>query len=172
MEESDLKHLDFFKQKAKKLKQCYSKFSEDKLISTRMMFEVTKTIEFNFEEKMALDGLVAACWPVLIMAYSAEGQKIIAADICSALTQNKSTTSRVIDSLIDKGFLKREADNQDRRKIYIYISEEGKQYVEKLLPMYSNFQTELFEGVDLQILQEQLFKMWINVKRIKEKEKQ
>lgn len=167
MQDKDLQHLDFFKQKARILKQCQPDFSEDKLIATRMMFEITKTIEMYFEELMNADGMISACWPVLMMAYGAEDQRIIATDISCTLVQNKSTTSRIVELLIEKGFLRREADKEDRRKIYLYITEEGKKYMEKLFPIHSEFQNKLFTNVNLDVLKAELSKVWQNVQTLK-----
>lgn len=50
---------------------------------------------------------------------------------CRILNMEKGSFTSVIDSLVDKDLVLRQRDNDDRRKVYIRLSEKGKDYIEK-----------------------------------------
>ncbi len=53
-------------------------------------------------------------------------------DLCQELPISKSTISKVIDSLVEKGYLVREPDPEDRRAVRIYLTER-KEEIEDLI---------------------------------------
>ena len=167
MNEDDLKHLEFFKYSAKKMKACCELYSESQLIAGRMMFEVSKVIEANFENYMVEEGLIGGCWPILMMAYASDEYSISATEINQAFVKNKSTTSRMIDSLIDKGFMERKGNDSDRRKIELILTAKGKDYVQSIFPKSALFTQSLFEGVDVPALHKELIKVWANAQKLK-----
>lgn len=161
--------LDAFRERIRKIK-CTSECMESYIVATHLMFEITKSIEAMKERNMQKEGLPGPAWLILIMAYSAEDEKLIASDICSVLSQNKSTISRIIDLLIEKNFLKRVYDTEDRRKIYLYITEEGKQFVDKKMPENATQFSAIWEDIDTDKLIPVMLKALSNLKDIQDKE--
>ncbi len=53
-------------------------------------------------------------------------------EICEGLHISKSTTSKIINSLVDKGYLRKETDPEDRRAVRIYLTHK-KEEVEDLI---------------------------------------
>lgn len=164
-------NIDSLRQRVRNVKrlngQETSQVNEDYFIATHLMHDIVKNIGQQFDNSMQEEGLVGAAWMVLMMTYSSEEQKIIATDICENLAQNKSTISRIIESLIEKKFLIRQPDEVDRRKIYLHVTEQGKQYVQKKLIPHGQYQLSLWDGVDIEILLPQLIRFWNNTRKIK-----
>jgi len=76
--------------------------------------------------------------------------KIIPSSLGKALDMQKGSLTTLIDSLVEHGFVIREADSEDRRKQWIFLTPQGEEYISKLM---SNFQKEferIFEKVDSQ----------------------
>lgn len=159
--------LDAFRERLRKIKRTPD-FLESYIVATHLMFEMTRGIEAMKERNMQKEGLPGPAWLVLVMAYSAEDEKLIASDICSVLSQNKSTTSRIVDVLIEKSFLKREYDTEDRRKIYLYITEEGKQFVDRKMPENATQFSAIWGDIDTDQLIPLMLKALNNLKNIKE----
>lgn len=156
--------VEYFQQRIQNVKDLNPDMiiSENHVIAGRLMVQAANNMERQIELNMANDGLVGAAWMVLIIIYSNQEQKVIASDICDSLDQNKSTTSRIIESLIEKQFVIREADSIDRRKTYLHITAEGKIYVEKKLTIYHAYMDKVWEGVDVDALLPQMSKLLAN----------
>jgi DNA-binding MarR family transcriptional regulator len=135
---------------------------EENILCGRLIVQIAKNMERQVEIDMEKDGLVGSSWMVLIITYSSQEQKVIASDICEALAQNKSTTSRIIESLIEKKFIVRKPDEIDRRKVYLHITQEGKKYVETKLALHNTYHSKIWEGIDVNTLLPQMIKMLEN----------
>lgn len=57
----------------------------------------------------------------------------------------KGTLTGVIDRLIDKGYVKRQACTKDRRVIYIALTEEGQELFESIFPQHLQYMDKVFE---------------------------
>jgi len=78
-------------------------------------------------------------------------------DLCVATGETRSNMTRITDELVAKGLIRRVANEQDRRRVDLSLSEEGMQLLRKVVPVlrersqmvYSVFSTETkaaFEG--------------------------
>lgn len=143
--------IDYLQQRISNVRKMnpHLTVAQDYIVASRLMMQAANNIQQQVELDMAKDGLVGAAWMVLMITYSSEEQKVIASDICAALDQNKSTTSRVIDSLIDKQLVNRSADNVDRRKVYLHITPQGKKYVEEKLAIHEKYTQKIWAGIDI-----------------------
>jgi MarR family transcriptional regulator, transcriptional regulator for hemolysin len=75
----------------------------------------------------------------LLFAIYKQEAEVIQKDVAEFMGKDKSAVLRMIDSLEDKGMLKRVVDLSDRRKNQIVVTEKGKQTVDQFL------------GIELQI---------------------
>jgi DNA-binding MarR family transcriptional regulator len=143
--------IEYLQQRIQSVKDMnpHMNICENSIITTRLMIQAVKNIEKQIELDMNKDGLVGASWMVLVIAYSSNEQKIIASDICETLGQNKSTTSRIIESLIEKKFVERMADGEDRRKVYLHITNEGKQYVQSKLALHHEYNEKIWKNINI-----------------------
>ena len=63
--------------------------------------------------------------------------------IAGYLHKDKTTITRMIDTLVKKGKLKREVSAEDRRVFRIYVTEETQKGVEALSPIFEKQEMEL-----------------------------
>ncbi|WP_331776040.1 MarR family winged helix-turn-helix transcriptional regulator [Sulfurospirillum sp. 1612] len=59
------------------------------------------------------------------------------------LHKDKTTITRMIDTLVKKGKLRREISTEDRRVFQIYVTDETKKGVEELSPIFEKQEMEL-----------------------------
>lgn len=52
--------------------------------------------------------------------------------------------------MIERGFLDREHDNQDRRKVFITITEQGKQFIIDNMESHDAILKDIWEGCDIE----------------------
>lgn len=73
-----------------------------------------------------------------------------------------SNTTRLVDKLINKNYVKRAICESNRRKVEITITEEGKKFLDKVNPIMDEFEnrvTSNFSTEDLILLNELLNKL-------------
>ncbi|MEC0182267.1 MarR family transcriptional regulator [Paenibacillus peoriae] len=109
-------------------------------------------------------------WIVLYQIYQAEGlnQKEIAAKA----VKDQPTTTRIIDLLDKKGWVRRVNSPQDRRAYLLHLTEAGRQVVEKTLPLERDVNLDFVKGIssdELQQFRQTLLQIHAN---ISESEKQ
>ncbi len=73
--------------------------------------------------------------------------KDTAADIVELRMLSKGNVSQAVESLIQKSYLRREQDTQDRRKIHLYLLPEAQSITEAVERMGEQFQQEMFAGI-------------------------
>jgi DNA-binding MarR family transcriptional regulator len=151
------KDTELFKRKISTLKKFHPDLPIDEFSAMRLIISISKNLETKREKQMQKHGLHGLSWLVLVMTYSSEEQKMIPTQICTTLNQAKATMTRIIDELIDRGYLMREHDLVDRRKVFISITEKGKEFVSsELMSTHIKQINNLWQGCDVKLLIEQL----------------
>ncbi|ASR48052.1 transcriptional regulator [Paenibacillus kribbensis] len=91
-------------------------------------------------------------WLVLYQIYQSEGlnQKEIAAKA----VKDQPTTTRIIDLLDKKGWVRRVNSPQDRRAYLLHLTEAGRQLVEKTLPVERDVNLDFVKGISSDELQQ------------------
>lgn len=74
-------------------------------------------------------------WDMLLdlMAARLEGQKVAVSSLCIAANVPPTTALRWIKTLTDHGFFVRVADRQDGRRVFIELSDDAAERVERCL---------------------------------------
>ncbi len=83
------------------------------------------------------------------------GQKGQPANLCTIqerMVSKMSNTTRLVDKLIAKGYVKRTTCESNRRKVEITITEEGKAFIEKISPLMNAFEERVTANLSEQDL--------------------
>jgi DNA-binding MarR family transcriptional regulator len=72
---------------------------------------------------------LSQCHLLLEISRRKEGETSLT-ELAAALELDLSTVSRVADGLVRRGFLKREADPSDRRRLALFLTDSGQELVE------------------------------------------
>lgn len=79
------------------------------------------------------------------MLYENDGQS--QKDIADGSYKDAPTTSRIIDLLCKKNYLRREAVKDNRRQYQVFISEAGVDIVKKAIPLIDEIRIEGWKGL-------------------------
>jgi MarR family transcriptional regulator, transcriptional regulator for hemolysin len=79
----------------------------------------------------------------LLHAINLKADEVIQKDMAEILGKDKSAVLRLIDSLEEKGLVRRVADKNDRRKNYLMITKAG----ERVLIKYHKISTDLMADI-------------------------
>ncbi|MFW6176195.1 MAG: MarR family winged helix-turn-helix transcriptional regulator [Thermoplasmatota archaeon] len=75
-----------------------------------------------------------------------KGDGLTQKDICEMLFISKSTTSKIIHNLIEKGYLRMERDEDDRRRTMIYLTEKKDEIEDLIKELDKKAESRMLEG--------------------------
>ncbi len=84
-------------------------------------------------------------WSVLAKLFYEDG--IYQKQLGDYLYKDKPTITRILDLMEKKNFIIRISDDKDRRKSKIYLTQDGKDTVNELIPIAQEFQTRLINNI-------------------------
>lgn len=97
-----------------------------------VVFSVLKNFDLSSEQ-----------FNVLRILRGQKGKPTNLQDIQSRMVNKMSNTTRLIDKLLDKGLVKRNTCQENRRKIEIFITEDGLDLLKELDPLVEKCEREL-----------------------------
>ncbi|MFW6083557.1 MAG: MarR family winged helix-turn-helix transcriptional regulator [Thermoplasmatota archaeon] len=104
--------------------------SEDKSIH-KLLHKVHKKTVMEFKQKLEPYDFTRGKFPFLL-GLLRNGGGVTQKEICEKIPISKSTTSKMVNNLIDKGYLRKEKDKEDRRANRIYFTEK-KEEIENIV---------------------------------------
>lgn len=109
--------------------------------ASRKVKQYTKQV---FKEK-GLD-ITVEQWAILKKVAESEGQS--QKEIAASTYKDTPTLTRIIDLMTDKGLVERRIHKEDRRKFGIYLTDNGRKMVDKVIPLESLIRQKGLEGMD------------------------
>ena len=92
------------------------------------------------------------------------GGRMSPAEIAVRLGSSRATVTGVVDSLEKRGFVRREPDAEDRRRLQVAVTDDGRTMLEGLLPTFFTCERETVARLDAAD-QEQLVELLGQVQR-------
>ncbi len=80
------------------------------------------------------------------MSLLAHGGNASAGDLCATLAQSPANLTRIADSLVERGYVNRDPDENDRRRMLLTLQPEGERLLHEMLPGVGREVTALFAG--------------------------
>jgi len=112
-----------------------------------LQLKLTKNImEIEHNKYLKDFGISSEQGLLLKIAYEMPG--ITQTHIAELLHKNKTTITRMIDTLVKNGKVKRENSEEDRRIYKIYVTDEVAQKVEEISPLFEKRNEDLREIID------------------------
>ena len=91
--------------------------------------KIIRAVDLNSKKLSAENNLTSP--QILSLAAIATNGPMTLADVAKSIHLSSSTMVGIIDRLEVKGFLKRERSTEDRRQVFIEITDEGKKVIKK-----------------------------------------
>jgi len=80
-------------------------------------------------------------------------------ELTKYLSNNKATTAKILKRLVEKGFVIKEVDENDKRGNKLFLGEKGKEKVEELRGEVVEYSDKIFEGFDEEEAKDMLAKL-------------
>lgn len=90
-------------------------------------------------------GVTPEMWLVLSRLYARDGQ--YQTQIADGTFRDRPNTSRILAGLESRGYVRKERDGEDMRRVRIFLTETGKQFVQDIAPIAASTRDTLYEGL-------------------------
>ena len=79
-------------------------------------------------------------WSVLNLLWEADGRTPV--ELAAHLDKDRPNVTRLVETLVDKGFVRRSPDADDRRSYKVFLTEQGAGFKETLIPIPARILTD------------------------------
>lgn len=87
----------------------------------------------------------STAWSALMAMYSAESS-VLPSELSRILDVTRTTVTRISNDLVNRGWIDRQEEPNDRRKVKLALTAAGKRFVETTSPELSKERNKLWEG--------------------------
>ncbi|RDW16236.1 MarR family winged helix-turn-helix transcriptional regulator [Oceanobacillus chungangensis] len=110
-----------------------------------VLLKASKSIEELIKKDISSHGMKSSDFAVIEAVYSKGKQTI--RQISEAVLINTGSITYVIDKLENNGLVERINCKEDRRVVYIQITDKGKELMDEIFPKHQQVIESLFEGI-------------------------
>jgi DNA-binding MarR family transcriptional regulator len=115
---------------------------EAHIILVKTYTSLTTAVRRNNPSRLSLGR-----YNVLRLLYSAEGQRLLMSEIGDGLEVSPTVVTRLVDSLVSDGLVRRVDHPDDKRKTWAEITEGGAALLEAEMPLMMALVEELWQGI-------------------------
>lgn len=90
-------------------------------------------------------GVTPEMWLVLSRLYARDGQ--YQTQIADSTFRDRPNTSRILAGLEERGYVRKQRDPDDRRRMRIHLTERGQAFVREMAPLAARTRDGLYEGL-------------------------
>lgn len=126
--------------------------------------QATRVIHDALGRELAEEGIALSHYPYLRALFEQDG--ITQIEISERTGKEPATTTAMLDTLEKKGYVRRERQTADRRKIDVFLTAEGKKLKRPILRVLARLNEHALEGIsalEYRRWQETLLKIAANV---------
>lgn len=110
-----------------------------------VLMKSSKSIQEQIKKDISKHGMKTSDFTILEALYHKGRQTV--RQISEAVLINTGSITYVIDKLETKNLLERSNCKEDRRVVYIQITEQGKQLMDEIFPKHQSVIEEIFSGL-------------------------
>ena len=110
-----------------------------------VLMKASKSLQEVTKDDISNHGMRMSDFEILEALYHKD--KLTVREVSEAVLINTGSITYVIDKLEKKGLIERSNCKDDRRVVYIQITDEGKKLMDNIFPAHQRVIEELFEGI-------------------------
>ncbi|MCQ8894956.1 MarR family transcriptional regulator [Limnobacter humi] len=109
-------------------------FPFETVLLNRLLHFAQRQLESELATVLAVEGLLISHWMVLAMLYGSEDFRRRPQELSNAIGQSGPNTTKTTTFLMDKGWVTRTPDPNNKRSCWMVLSTTGRKQVEILMP--------------------------------------
>ena len=108
----------------------------DDIRLVRMIHSVASELSAHLDSMLRPHGLNETDFRTLMQLFCSPDGEAHPSDLSQLATQSRTNMTRIVDSLVERGWVSRSSSDVDRRRIVLAITDEGVALVKRLLPQF------------------------------------
>ncbi|PTU30231.1 MarR family winged helix-turn-helix transcriptional regulator [Stenotrophobium rhamnosiphilum] len=109
---------------------------KDDIRLVRLIHNVAADMSARFDGMLRPHGLNETDFRTLMQLFCSPEGQAHPSDLSQFATQSRTNMTRIVDSLVERGWVTRYASDVDRRRIVLAITQDGEALVKRLLPQF------------------------------------
>ncbi len=109
-------------------------FPYQEILLTRLCMHMHSKLLENRNKMLKAQGINETLFMALITLEAQENHSIQPSELSAALGSSRTNATRIADELEKKGWIERRESQNDRRCLYLHLTEAGLEFLNQLLP--------------------------------------
>lgn len=97
-----------------------------------LIWDANRAMSREFSDRIAQHGVTLGLWPFLRALWEADG--LTQRELSEKVRMKGPTTVAALNKLEDRGFVRRQGNKNDARKINVFLTPEGRKIYRKVIP--------------------------------------
>ncbi|WP_416192001.1 MarR family transcriptional regulator [Neisseria sp. CCUG12390] len=122
-----------------------SEFSEQQTQSGRLLRVVTERLSSRLNESLKVFGINENLWFAMMAIYVSPNNEILPSRLSDLMDLTRTSATRLSDEMVERGWIERHINQQDRRQIVLKLTPEGESFIQKVWPQISSKSGEAWQ---------------------------
>lgn len=120
------------------LSERLPEFSEPQAQISRLLRVVTERLSGNLNESLKEFGINENLWFAVMAVYVSPDSEILPSRLSDLMDLTRTSATRLSDDMVERGWVERHINQQDRRQIVLKLTAEGEAFIQKVWPQISS----------------------------------
>lgn len=122
---------EMLKHRAKRQKD----FPYQEILLTRLCMHMQNKLLENRNKMLKEQGINETLFMALIMLDMQDNQSVQPSELSISLGSSRTNATRIADELEKRGWIERKESNNDRRCLYLHLTQKGKAFLNDIIPL-------------------------------------
>ncbi len=120
------------------------------ILLTRLSMHVQSKLLENRNNMLKAQGINETLFMALMILDTKDSRSIQPSELSAALGSSRTNATRIADELEKQGWIERKESHNDRRCLYLHLTEKGSDFLNSLLPPQHECLVKLWSVFDLE----------------------
>lgn len=120
-------------------------FSEQQVRTGRLLRVTTERLSSHLNENLKTFGINENLWFALMAVYVCPKSEILPSRLSDLMDLTRTSATRLSDEMVERGWVGRHINQQDRRQIVLKLTQEGESFIQQVWPQISSKSGEAWE---------------------------
>ena len=128
------------------LSERLPEFSEPQAQISRLLRVVTERLSGNLNESLKEFGINENLWFAVMAVYVSPDSEILPSRLSDLMDLTRTSATRLSYDMVERGWVERHINQQDRRQIVLKLTAEGEAFIQKVWPQIANRDQNVWEA--------------------------
>lgn len=111
----------------------------------RLLRVVTERLSSHLNESLKVFGINENLWFAMMAIYVSPNSEILPSRLSDLMDLTRTSATRLSDEMVERGWVERHINQQDRRQIVLKLTAEGESFIQKVWPQISSKSGEAWQ---------------------------